>query len=754
HSYIEDGKEIHRLLGQTGVVSAKMENDSLAVKAPISLPAIPKRGQLVLGVELRPIDAPPGLSSFDGIYILGDYDQIKGSSFLRLATQVAQDKDFKLDIYVNAQLPANLTNEGANPIDLDVYQKPKVEVLALDIEFRRADNEKTSTRDRIFNIKACLKNGIDQKSIGGHSFKVTHLRQSETETASLVEPQPKTDNNACLNWEEKITIKPYDCEHYIKGSIKIENSDLGMSETLSVLIDPWEKNGVGYDERYMSSAQNLRMDCQKEGRPSPRIGMNSFSYTTDHFRPSAVDNLLNLTMQKTIKLQLDPYVLNYSAFNAARDGGGPKLRDGIYLLNMVLVNNNDRENTNTYVASTKKLVAVANGSIATDLTFETQNLKSFGNRNNILIKIDPVDESKIQLKDNQLVVKQAGASLDSVIDHNSGLESYPFVGNIILTLGSDSPRLTPLNPKNIADVLLTNKEHRDQDPNLLDKITSEGLAAQNKHIQTLQAVANNPSFAKANNLSLVSLNNFESSTELTKALQIPSNLPDYALRKNELQNIINNRTLNKEIAKKLCVFWAREFWPQMYKEKGGAVMDLISTGFANDCFYAVEKDPSVFFQLERRLNVKEVSSELPSYGSRNFGLGVGTNFSLSQSNNFNFSRGVAFKAGLSKKFLDLFSIAAEGSMGFTWSDTTSSANAISANTQTTLNVYRYTVKAIANKYEPCAVVKINPSLFFPKGSWFSRFLKKDYLKIFNSRLNEQEQGLAATRGLMICEGQV
>src|SRR5690606_21062051 len=94
----------------------------------------------------------------------------------------------------------------------------------------------------------------------------------------------------------------------------------------------------------------------------------------------------------------------------------------------------------------------------------------------------------------------------------------------------------------------------------------------------------------------------------------------------------------------------------------------------------------------------------------NKGLTVGTNFSLATAHSTYTTRShsLSMKAGISKKFLDLFSLAADYGYTMSWatSDANSSSNTISVNASTSMTVQQNTFKIRVNKYEQCAVVRL------------------------------------------------
>ncbi|WII73813.1 hypothetical protein QJS83_07975 [Bdellovibrio sp. 22V] len=754
HLYQQNDREIRRLLSETAPMPVKMENGSLAVKAVMSLPAIPTRGQIVLGLELTPVAAPQGLKGFDGIYMLGEYDQIKGSSFLKLNTLVAQTKDFKISNFVNATLTEVSKNQQTGAVENDTYQKPKIEVSQLEFRFIRVGHETTSTREVFYNIRACVRNGLDQKNTRAHTFNVTKFRQNEGDEAKTV--AVKTDNNSCLSWDESITFKFFDCQRYLKGFVQIANKDLGMNEKLEILVNPWESQGVvARDMRYVDVSEKLILSCQNENRPRTQVLMDGFAYNTLSYNYS-IDSLLNLTVTKKIQFKMDPRLLVYSSLANGR-GEIERLRDGIYLLKLAVVQNRDYDTSNTYVTSAERLVNVLNGQINTDITFQTQDLKALGNRNNLLVEIYPVDESKVTVAGGQITLKDTAANLDSAIDTTTGLENPTFIGPITLNIDEASRPLRLMDASAVSNFLLSGQgQNADAQKNVIEKIVTQGkqLAAEKR--QALKARSEIANFAKENNLDVLSLKTADTAAPLVKAFVGSTQLNERLIAtKADLQTFVNQGTLTPALAQKLCAFWANDYLKKMNADKGGALMQQTSMVLGMDCYNAVRKTPEKFFQVEKHLAIKEIAGSQFVKGF-NQGLSVGTSFSLSTSHSKSktTSTSISAKVGLSKKFLDLFSLGVDLGYSMSWStsDSNSSSNSVTVSGSTSMTVQQNVFKVRVAKYEQCAIVRLNPILFIKDTkSWFGR---RDYLGVLNPRLTEAEMVTATTRGLMICDGEV
>ena len=752
HVYQYNNQEIRRLLAETAELNIKMENASLAIKAPVLVPALPTRGQIVLGLELEPQDGPAGLSKFEGIYLLGDYDQLKGASFLKLNTVVSETKDFKLSNFINAQLTETHKNSETGSVDEETYQKPKVEVAQLEFRFVRVGEESTSTRQVVYNIRACVRSGLDQKLTRSHSFTVTKFKQSASDESKTV--TIKTDNNSCLNWDESITFKYFDCQRYLKGFVEIQNENLGMKEKLEIIVNPWEAQGVlARDMRYVDRTEKLILNCSKEDRPKTQLLMDGFNYNTVSYDYS-IDRYMNLQVTKKIQMRIEPRILIYSSLSGGR-GDIERLRDGIYLLRTAVVQNRDYDTRNTYVTSADRLVNVMNGQVNTEITYQVSDLKALGNRNTMIVELYPVHENKVEFRDGQILAKDKSSMLEDLIDHETGLETPSYTGPITLNTDEASRPLRILDASSVTQFFIDGKgPNNTAEKNIIQSIVDAGKNVRQQVVKNIHSQTQKNWLSQTQNLEIVNLTELQEENSLTQKLTGESRLAKHLrIHKSDLKGLLNGSELAPVMAQKLCAFWSSDYMPTLKKEKGGGLANMSNTlGF--DCYSAVRKNPSAFFQFEKQTLVKDVAGSRLIKGF-NQGLTVGNSFSLSFNHSTTQSRStsVGVKAGLSKKFLDLFSVGLDVGYTMSWAtaDSQSAGNSMSVSSNTSMVVQHNMFQVRLKRYEQCAIVRLNPSLFIKDSkTWFAR---RDYVSTLNHRLTEDEKAEVATRGLMICEGQ-
>lgn len=760
HSYIHNDKEIRRLLGQSQPEDVSMTNGSLSVKHVIELSAIPTRGQIYIGIELTPLNGPADLTPFEGIYLLGDYDMLKSTSFLKLSSIVGQTENFKISGFVNAGT-ATVTsgNKVGTPdpdLDSDAYQKPKVDFRYVTYPSFRylADKETTATRTMRINMHTCLVNGIDTKLVRSHTFKVTKFKEDGSNTTPEVS-EVRTENSSagCLTWFEDITFKAFDCHRYLKGTVKIENEDLGVNETLNIAINPWDTYALVRDMRSVQTNENLIFTCKKEEIPRTTLYLDGYSYSTNSFDYS-VDSMLNLTVHKKIQFRMDPRMLVYSSTSQGR-GDPQKLRDGVYLLKAAIIRNKDYDTENSLVSYDQKLVNVQAGQINTEMTFSTQDLRSIGNRNNMVIELYPVVESKIKLENGALPTNLKKLQLDYLIDTDSRLQSMPYIGPVTINHDEAARPLRVLDSSMMSTYFVTGKMTVEAPlKSLISQMVAEGRTMRAQVRKQQVERYSTTAFAKDNNLDLVNLEQLDAKAPLAKQFAKPQVVERLIPTRAELQDFIATGKLANATAQKMCNFWVNDYLQKLYPNKGGTFVQDMAQHVALECFNAVKRDPSRFFQTEKRVFVRELGSSKFIRGL-NQGVTVGTQFSLStnHSSYMTTSKSWATKAGLGWKFMDLFSLGSDYSYQLSWSksDGNAAVNSISVNGYTSLLAQQNIFKLNVNKHEQCMVLRLNPKLFIQAEGWFAA---KSYANFLNPTLTDEEKVAATTRGLFLCEGKV
>ena len=80
----------------------EMSQNTLNIKAPLRFADIPSRGQNYIIVDLKPLEAPSELKPIKAVFFIGEYDQIKTNSFLKINSSAG--KNISLFVQINEDL--------------------------------------------------------------------------------------------------------------------------------------------------------------------------------------------------------------------------------------------------------------------------------------------------------------------------------------------------------------------------------------------------------------------------------------------------------------------------------------------------------------------------------------------------------------------------------------------------------------------------------------------------------------------------
>jgi hypothetical protein len=733
HSLTENNKNIRVALAESEVQTSAIYGKSLFIKAAMSLAVIPTRGQLILALDLSSVDDPTNIGNFQGVYSIGEYDQLKGSVMLKLMSVVTESKDFQISDFVNTKLTERLQQHS------DAYVKPQIEIMPLEFKYVRVGKETTSEREIVYNVKACLKNGLEQKTTRGFTFNVTGFRQSETEPAKTVKIM--TDNSSCINWDDTLVFKYYECQKFMKGFIDVENKDLALKQRINIAINPWDSLGTfARDLRYVDNQEQILTDCKKENVLPSTLSLRSFSFTTLSYGYE-IDHQLNMQVKKKLRFKLDAGVSIFSDMAKGRMENAQKLRPGVYLLKGALIKNRDYYSQKSYVSSFEKLVTSIDGDIKTDIEFKTADLKALSDRNTLVLELDPVQEEKVTVdKDGQVTPKEKVGSLDEVIDSSTGLYKRSFSAATNINMDKDAQDLTAMD-MSVVNQYMTMAELPKVDAvnkSLVREYINYGKKLESERQQAQLAQSDMSAFVKNNDLKAIAVNNPKSYEDLRGILGGPPTQMSDQKMQTSMNQLISTGKLDSELTKGLCAYWFRSFIAKDLWDTYGHLA-LINCGVRAG-------QPERLFTIEKRLFVKELGGYKYKKGF-NAGIIVGNNITLtkSQTHSNNRTKNLTFNIGLSHKFADIFSIGVTGSYMISQSDTSAeaTANSTSVNTNITLAMQQNIFQLNFKRYQECVIVKANPKLFMKDGL---------YETALSPRLTTEQKVDVATRGLMICTG--
>lgn len=751
--YIQKSTQ-RRIIGKALIDRTEIENNVLRIKSLLNVCAPPSNGQLYLGIKLRPINGPSGITDFEGIFFMGEFDAIKSNLLLKNSNFENKDKkvfkiaDYTEDMTANAKLCQRLKLE-------ENYQEASVAVSPLDFKFLAIGHETTTTKEIIYRISACVKNSVDGKLLRGQTFHVKKFHTNDKE--QVEELELKTDENSCLVWNERITFLDNACQHNIKGQVSISSTNRGLKKNIPMVINPWEFWGMmAQDLRYVPDTESLVLDCNGNKKGDSLINITSYTLNTlEHH--THVDSDLKLRITKKYRISMSPDILRYSNLSAGRKEEA-HLRAGLYLLKIAVVPTPGYEKAEKIIAHANKIAYATGGNLRTDFELSTTDIKSIGNRNQLLIEVYPIKESLVEkMKDNTYQLKDPKMSFDDLIAWDAGLVTPTFTAPIMLDSDNSGANVDFVDQDLIANYFINQSSARTQ-TSKINEIVERFRKKEKTEAPTFQQQTE--FFAHENNLELIQLTQAQSSLPLRTYFgftdkSTPWMISSVDRRVEEakpigyqpLQKMVLNGKLNEQEMRNYCFYWFN------YLLKN-SIEDGMHKLLLNSCLASPEK----FFITEKRLLIKNiVASE--KIGGYQHNINFGTTFSLSDTYSESLTRSLSVAGNIGIGLPDsltgkLVKVNVNGgySVSSAESNSTSQGNTVNVGAQTNLQVRVAEMKWQSDRYEQCLIVRLNPRIFETNNTQFWAFRDPNFTFAIREDLTKEQKFLAMTKGSMICLG--
>ena len=403
------------------------------------------QGRLKLAMRVVPVDAPSMIDPYEGLYVIGNYKRLEGANGLKLVRDSHYEGNRNFDFYKYMADSANfeeLKDTYAfhmKPFDFSLAKGNYVMVLP---------GETATQRTVAFRVETCIFDNATQT--GRQQFKQFRIKR---DGIPIPLEDSRTNEEGCLILLGKVShafykieeLKPtvfeieYDAPNLVAKKNGLKTNGTGKY-TLTVYTNPWDDKFTFFrDERKMSKELKEMIAAQR--KIESRFFISSFSYQTLRFGYE-IDRFLNLTVEKSVLLRMEPYVLRYSG-NVPGRNNIQRLRDGIYLMKVAyqkdyldpatkgvlvkreteqrindpapreyykaqvwdpninsfrdLTNDEKRHKTKQHLSVVKKLVRVNNGKIITPITLRVADIRLMRVRSQLLIQLEPVDERLVQV---------------------------------------------------------------------------------------------------------------------------------------------------------------------------------------------------------------------------------------------------------------------------------------------------------------------------------------------------------------------
>lgn len=762
HVVSENQKEVRRLLTAPVAVKGSMASTYLILEKAMTLERICTRGQLQLGLKLKAVNAPENLGAFEGVFIVNECDQIKGNSFSRLKN-VFQEGQGALSIEqylteksgTTAVTPPRNSSDPQTQTDTsqqDAYQAGQVEIKRLRFENVAFENRSSLQRRKTFNVQACMRVGLDQKTLRAQIFQV---KKVTGETESI-----RSNDDGCISWDDSIDFNYLAQECWIQKTIQISNGNLGVNQNIQLNINPWTYGDSSVRDVRFLNAEGQKLKCA-EGKSEILIAGYSFDKKELSYDINAA---LQLKVKKTGILKLSPTLKRPSLTEQSGFEQGP-LPVGPYVLKYAVMDNfvKDFSKSSKRIYQTgEKLVFVNIGGVITEtLTLESWNVKAMGSTNQLLLELTP---AKADAKD--ILAKNPATDLNSLIDTENMVEGHTYSAPIILAGNNEDSTAQLVEGSNRPE------------GSLIDALKKQ-LALDVVAIEKENSVMSKKEYlAKNENLQIVNVNNEAETIPLRKSFKSPVWwYPDTTPQQKATEPVelyllkqpLYENSINADIGNRLCAYWffdrmrrpVKSIQVQRHPKTGKpglyditAIPGYLPTSFqlTTQCQSETYKNPSAWFEIQQRFFVTNVK-KIEDLKTEVRDFSINTSFSMSKGHSDSVSLSKSVDAGLSISapikagFLSITPSAGfRVSKSWSASDSDAYGTSVAFSSGISGTVERLAFKLRSENVEKCVVIRLKPEMYAD--------LKKSNLpQMMDPRLTDEEKFKVLTEGLMICQGQ-
>lgn len=779
HVVSQNQKEVRRMMEAPVKAKGIMAEGYLNIEAPITLDKICTRGQLEVGLKLIPKNAPKNLLPFEGVFVGGDCDQIKGSSFARLTNAFQEAKGaMTIDQYLTDKtlpgtpLASQDSSVGIDQSQPDYYQVGQVEVKTLvptvvDYKSDIDNQQHPINRTRHFKMQACMKVGLDQKGLRAQWFNVTSIN-GKTQTL-------KSNDDGCLNWDDTFAFKFFDQESWREASVRITNANLGMDQTLKVHIDPWAQGG---GDAFLRDLRTATDDGRKlyTAQGESKIFMSRVSYskvTIDH----DIDSNMGMSVIKNVLMTLNPTIRRPSLTDPSAYSEEP-LPIGPYVLRWAIVNMSVEDLSQArgkiQQADEKIVYLSANSTISEQMTLSTTDLDEIGNTNKLFVELFPLKENAMELKK-----QNPKLTIDDLTDKSVNVSHSLYWGTLTLIVNDASNSLEAYQKEK-------GNQYGDTLTSLMPSLIKQFQLDKAEKVTRLAKTGMKERFAFDNTLVTYNLNNQAQSQNLRANLSFAHRYDPAQSKARKEDNVaysdarlkqwLATGKMDDDLLRKMCDLFTNELLRSPTNKK-----NVFSAQSASDinqvCVMAGEENLADAFNIQFRYFVKNptlIPYQDPKDGHvvrmRSIQQVDGAkvtafafNKGITNSETTSLTRSLSASAKIDKvpglAFLS-------GSAGINYSVSKShSENNGYASQNAFSQVVSYKVETLqgqirAEGVEKCAVIKLGPVYFVSElqkktalTGWFDRLFKTSITQMAEDNVTNDDLNRVLSKGLMICDGE-
>jgi hypothetical protein len=723
---------------------AQFRDGALAFIQEIRIPVIPSRGRLELAVSLRPKQTVAYLKEFSGIYVLGNYSDLKENLFARLKTGfTSANPEFNLETYLNLR-PDAVTNQTANnaaKADIPDGLRPlKYEFDPLGFRFTRIGDESALRRQVFYQVKACVHNGSDNSSPRGYHFSVTKAN-SDGNSAPTLRP---IEYDGCIYWDEQFDHKVYLQQRLYKVQYRIQNAELSLDETLTAYINPWDPS-LSRDGRTMDNEAVTREAQLSKNQAQLFVGNFKIQTRTIQY---GLDASLSLKIQKQVHLLLEPQVLNYSNLSRGIEAREP-IRDGLWKIRWALLRNRyeDEEEGFQPLARGEFIGTATQGRIVSPLNLEFNDFRFVDSRNYLMLEIAPVNPELVAIDPQHGIIPKDSISGEfaQTVDTSSGLKAQTFIGPVRTSTDDEIGYLVPhpFNPalgaflpgqatSQLADNEKFGFEKSAPSWDSLALIPNNQISENN---QTKLLANQKRLYLSYNEIQSWNLDEPTQNIALRRAMG-PSaftitTFSDKYQRSpfmvNMLVRTFSQNRLTAELEDRLCFYFFDQNPVHPIQVNNRLLPWRRSDAWLKKCLRAVGREGQSFFRAQLETPVESIS-KVKFIGSTKTTLNVGASFNVSSSESVSLSNSVSAstQVGLNLKISEMLSFGANAAYSVSQTHThgRSANNGLSIANGVSLNVRKLSFNISGSYSQRCLTVSLNPTLYLTEESELVDALKR------------------------------
>lgn len=374
--------------------------------------------------------------------------------------------------------------------------RPRINFSAISKE----ECESALEREVQYQVLSCVYNPVDLRGAPATKFDVYQVKPNGEKEFITTQP---TAWDGCFIWENTQSHNYYNRERYYVNDFVVENSDLGIRESMKIAINPWDYGFTfGRDAAQLQTLVTESSFVEWEQWQDAEIQGNTLikgsrfpeivllPYASNFMENNyLIDDQLFLTVQRTYRYMIPAQVARHDSLTAGVNKD-EKLRAGVYMVRVVLVRNWQESQGGSgqmvshesdyidmiqdpvrnahgprprpdrlpeYITHFDRVVEVRDGRIQMDIDFSFRDLYLIGSRNTLLVEVYPVDPKYLVYQERSACIVDYARSQFKIY-RDSELKSNTYSAPQILLSERDGAPF--MREAFTIDEVLAENEHR------------------------------------------------------------------------------------------------------------------------------------------------------------------------------------------------------------------------------------------------------------------------------------------------------